>query len=185
MSFPQKVTDMLGALLPGIRQALEDNLVGVYLRGSLATGDFIPETSDLDVLGVTERPVSDAEFTALVTLHAQLGALPNPFAKRLEMAYIDRASLKRFEPGLRHPTLGQGETLVWSEHRNNWVLERWTVRKHGVVLFGPDPQTLIDLISSDDLRATVRVRLRDWADWANQPDDPDWLLPRSHKAYVV
>ncbi len=185
MNFPQKVAEILGDLLSGIQQALEDNLVGVYLRGSLATGDFIPETSDLDVLSVTEQPVNDAEFAALAALHEEIATLSNPYANCIEMAYIDRAALKRFEPGLRHPTLGRGETLAWSEHHNNWILERWAVREQGVVLFGPDPQTLIDPISSDDLRAAVRARLRDWADWANQPDDPDWLLPRSHKAYVV
>jgi hypothetical protein len=185
MNFPQEVTGMLGALLPGIRDGLGDNLVGVYLRGSLVLGDFIPATSDVDVLAVTERPVNDAEFATLAALHAQLAVLPNPYANRMEIAYIDRAALKRFEAGLRHPTLGQGEALAWSEHRDNWILERWTVREHGVALLGPDPRPLIDPISTDELRAAVRARLRDWADWAAQPDDPDWLLPRSHKAYVV
>lgn len=185
MSLPPDVDGMLSALLAGIRQVLGEGLVGVYLRGSLAMGDFTPETSDLDVLAVTERPVSDAEFAALAALHTQLAALPNPYANRLEMAYIDRAALRRFEPGRQHPTLEQGEALTWSEHGSNWILERWVVREHGVVFCGPDPQTLIDPIPAEDLQAAVRARLRDWNDWASQPDDPDWLLPRGHKAYVV
>ncbi len=185
MNLPQDVTRMLVALLAGLRHEFQEKLVGLYLRGSLALGDFIPATSDIDVLAVTERPLSDAQFVMLAALHAQLAALPNPYANRVEMAYIDRAALKRFECGRRHPTLGQGEALAWSEHRDNWILERWTVRECGVTLLGPDPRTLIDPIGSDELRAAVRARLRDWADWAEQPDDPDWLLPRAHKAYVV
>jgi len=59
------------------------------------------------------------------------------------------------------------------------------VRECGVTLLGPNPKTLIDPISSRELLQAVRSRLSDWADWAQQPDDPDWLLPRSHKAYVV
>ncbi|HZO89607.1 MAG TPA: aminoglycoside adenylyltransferase domain-containing protein [Chthonomonadaceae bacterium] len=176
---------MLNALLAGIQDRLMDNLLGVYLRGSLALGDFLPDYSDLDLLAVTERPVNDGEFAGLAALHGQLAALPNCYANRLEIAYIDRAALKRFQAGRSHPTLGQGETLAWSEHRDNWILERWTVREHGVALLGPDAQTLIVPISPQDLRAAVRARLRDWADWADQPDDPDWLLPRRHKAYVV
>jgi hypothetical protein len=176
---------MLEALLAGLHQELGEQLVGVYLRGSLALGDFIPATSDVDVLAVTERPVDGAEFAALHALHARLAAAPNPYANRMEMAYIDRAALVRFEPGRRHPTLGQGETLAWTEHRDNWILERWTVREHGVIVLGPDPRTLIDPVSSGELRAAVRARLRDWAEWAGRPDDPDWLLPRAHKAYVV
>ncbi len=176
---------MLEALLAGLREGLGENLVGVYLRGSLALGEFIPATSDVDVLAVTERSVTDAEFALLAAFHARLAAMPNPYANRMEIAYIDRAALRRFQPGQRHPTLGQGEALAWSEHRENWILERWSVREHGVTLLGPEPRTLIDSVSSADLRGAVRVRLRDWAEWADQPDDPDWLLPRSHKAYVI
>jgi hypothetical protein len=176
---------MLDALLASIRDTLGPNLVGVYMRGSLALGDFIPATSDVDVLAVTELPVTDAEFTALTTMHKDLAASPNPYANRLEIAYIDRTALKHFAAGQCHPTLGQGEVLAWSEHRDNWIFERWTVREHGVTLLGPPPHTLIDPIAPEELRRATRSRLVDWADWAAQPDDPDFLLPLSHKAYVV
>src|SRR5262245_26383552 len=185
MNLPQDVTGLLDILLPDIRSALGDNLAAVYLRGSLALGDFIPATSDIDILVVTARPTDDTEFAALAGLHARLAASSHPYANRLEIAYVDRAAWRRFEPGKRHPSLGQGETLAWSEHRDNWILERWTVRECGVALLGPEPRTLIDPIAGEELRAAVRSRLRDWADWADQPDDPDWQLPRAHKAYVV
>jgi hypothetical protein len=74
-------------------------------------------TSDIDVPAVTERPVADAGFAALAVLHAPLAASPNPYANRMELAYIDRAALKRFEADRRHPTLGQGEALAWTKPR--------------------------------------------------------------------
>lgn len=185
MDLTTDAAGILEALLANLQEALGPSLVGLYLRGSLALGDFVPATSDLDVLGVTEAPVTPAEFATLADLHARLAARANPYARRLEIAYLDRASLGRYQPGQRHPTLGQGEALAWSEHGQNWVLERWTVREHGVTLLGPDPRVLIDPIAPEALRAAVRVRLQDWLDWADQPDDPDWQLPRSHKAYVV
>ena len=186
MEFPEEITEVLEALLSGVQHSLKSNLVGVYLRGSLAHGDFIPETSDVDILAVTEKPVNDAEFAALATLHTQLKSLPNPYAKRIEIAYLDRVALKRFQAGLRHPTLGQGESLARSEHRSNWILERWTVREYGVTLFGPNPQSLIDPISFAELREAVRARLNDWVEWAETLDDPDWLSPRrAAAAYVV
>ena len=177
---------MLDALVAGVKQRLKDNLVGVYLRGSLASGDFIPATSDLDVLVVTERPVSDEEFAALAAMHAGLAASSNPYASRIEIAYLDRAALRRFQPGLRHPTLGQGESLAWSEHHANWILERWTVRMCGVPLVGPEPQPLIDPIAPDEIVAAVRARLGDWDDWARKLDEPEWVAPRrGAAAYVV
>lgn len=186
MSFSPDITEILNVLRAGVQQVLRHNLVGVYLRGSLALGEFRPATSDVDVLAVTEQPVGAAEFAALATLHAQLATLSNPYANRIEMAYLDRAALRRFQPGLRHATLGQNETLKWSEHHTNWILERWAVREHGVALVGPQPQTLIDPIAPSELREAVRARLGDWADWAQKLADPEWVAPRrSMAAYVV
>lgn len=180
------IPGMLDALLSGTREILCGNLVAVYLRGSLALGDFDPAASDLDFFAITERRVSDTEFASLAALHTHLDHLPNRYAAELEGPYIDRAAARRFQPGQRHPTIGRGEALSWHEHGYNWVLERWAVREHGLTLLGPTPKTLIDPVTPDDIRAAVRLRLPDWAVWASQPDDdPEWLLPLAHKAYVV
>lgn len=174
---------MLDALVSGVRAALEDNLVGVYLRGSLALGDFDPESSDIDFLVVTGRPVSDDQFAALADLHARLAVLENPYAGHLEGSYIDRAALRHFGPHeRRHPTVGSDWAFSRGEHGADWVLERWIVRERGVTLLGPDPGTLVGPISPEDLRASVREALR-W--WASQPDEPAWLRRRSYQAFAV
>ena len=183
-TFSREVTDILAALVPGVQAALGDNLIGVYLRGSLATGDFI-EISDIDFLVATERPVSDAEFAALAELHARLAALPNKYADGLEGAYIDRAALRRYEPGRRFLTVECETPLRWKEHELSWLIERWVLREKGVALLGPDTKTLIDPISPEQLRDAVRLRIREWATWVANPHDPEWLSPRSHQAYVV
>lgn len=180
---PPDLEAMLAALLPGVRAALGDNLTGVYLRGSLALGDFDPVTSDLDYLVVTEQPVSEAEFDALAALHARLAALPNRYADHLEGSYIDRGSLRRFRPGeRRHPTLGPDWAFGRREHGDEWVLERWILRERGVALVGPPPDTLIEPISADDLCAAVRGALRTWG---ALPDAPEWLLRRNYQAFAV
>lgn len=182
---PRQVEPILAALLPRIQAALGSNLIGVYVRGSLAAGGFRPATSDLDLLVATAHPVGAREFTSLAALHEELRQSADPWGARIEIAYIDRAGLRRWEPGRRYPTLGQGEVLTWAEHRSHWVLERWTVRERGATLLGPDPQTLVDPVSPDDLRHAVYRRLRDWGDWAKDPMDPDWRHGSAHKAYVV
>jgi len=184
-NLPSEVEAILTAMLPRIRAALEANLVGVYLRGSLAAGGFRPETSDLDLLVVIALPVGEREFASLAALHEELRKSADPWGRRIEIAYIDRPGLRRWEPGRRYPTLGQGEVLAWADHRSNWVLERWMLRERAITLLGPDPQTLVDPISPDELRAAVRDRLTDWADWAKDPANPDWRLGPAHKAYVV
>lgn len=48
----EDVNTLLGALLARIRSVLGINLVGVYLYGSLPSGDFDPDVSDIDLLAV-------------------------------------------------------------------------------------------------------------------------------------
>ena len=184
ISFTPAVDDILAALVPGVQATLGDNLVGVYLRGSLATGDFI-ETSDIDFVVATERPVSGSEAEALIAMHARLAALPNRYADRLEGAYVDRAALRRFEPGRRFLTVECETPLRWKVHETSWLIERSVLREKGIALLGPDPKTLIDLISAEELRDAVRRRIREWAAWAADAPDPEWLLPRSHQSYTV
>jgi hypothetical protein len=184
MPLPQDIPQLLDTLLARLQHELGDQLIGLYLRGSLALGDFIPATSDVDVLAVLEHAVSPTLFARLTDLHADLAGSANPYATRMEMVYLDRGAVRHFTPGQQHPTLGQGGRLHWEEHRANWIFERWTVREHGVILFGPDPRTLIDPIGKDELRAAARGRLSDWAAWAAAPEDPEFLLPRAHQAYI-
>jgi hypothetical protein len=167
-AYPTEVSALLYALLSGVRNALSDNLLGFYLRGSLALGGFDPETSDVDMLVVTERPVSDAEFGALARLHRRVSPDGNEYGLRYDVSYIDRISIRRFEPGQRHPSSGTGLPFERWDHRPNWVLELWTVRERGVVIDGPEPKTLIDPISATAIREAVRdellERLAHWSD---------------------
>jgi hypothetical protein len=187
MDDAEELDEILSGLHTGVRAALGANAVGLYLRGSLALGDFDPETSDVDFLAVVERPVSEAELAALSRLHAELARLPNRYADRLEGSYIHRAALKRFPPGERlHPTIGTDWEFGWGEHRDNWLIELATVRERGRVLFGPDPKTLIDPISAEQVREAVRGELAArLSDWAAVPGVPEWLLPRYYQAFEV
>jgi hypothetical protein len=57
-AIPDEVPLLLGALLAGIQTVLNDNLLGMYLRGSLAMGDFDLHTS----MGQKSRDVSPARM---------------------------------------------------------------------------------------------------------------------------
>jgi uncharacterized protein YdeI (YjbR/CyaY-like superfamily) len=118
-------------------------------------------------------------------MHTRLASVPNRYTDRLEGAYIERTALRRFEPGRRFLTIECETPLRWKVHETSWLIERWVLREKGVALVGPDPKTLIDPISPEELRDGVRRRLREWATWAADPHDPEWLPPRSYQAYVV
>jgi predicted nucleotidyltransferase len=160
------VAGLLERLTTDLRATVGENLVGIYLCGSLALAGFDPKTSDVDVLVVTEGPPSEEETAALKALHERLPPRGNEFGQEYEVYYIDRATLRRFAPGQHHVKVAFDDPLGWTEHRPNWVLERWTVREHGVTLIGPRPKTLIEPVSAGELRqaagAELRLRLRNW-----------------------
>lgn len=164
---------------------LGDALIGLYIRGSLAMGDFDPATSDVDLFAVTAYPITAPLFDRLAAWHQELSRSPMPFADALEIAYVDRENARRFRPGRCFPTLERGGHLRWVEHGANWVLERWVLREQGIILRGPNPTTLIDPVTPAHMREAVRARIADWVAWAADEADPDWQLPRSHKAYVI
>jgi hypothetical protein len=150
-----------------VRQALGDNLTGAYLCGSLALGDFDPATSDIDLLVVTDRPLSDAEIAALAAVHERTPPDYEAPGRDYEVYYIDRATLRRFGPGQHHVKVGPDDQLGWQPHRASWVIERCVVREHGVTLAGPDPKQLIDPVSPDAMRRAageeLRARLANWS----------------------
>jgi hypothetical protein len=183
--WPPVVRAVLAHLLTEQQAVLGPNLVGLYLRGSLALGDFDPETSDVDALCITDQGVSPAEFAELAALHARLFASGQPYCRELEVAYLPRASAERWRPQEQHPTLSRGGgVLDWQTHHQNWVLERWAVLHGQSRLFGPDPQTLIAPVSETHIRRAVLHRLHDWWAFALTPHDPGWGH-RGHAVYAA
>jgi hypothetical protein len=170
-------------LLDGAAEALGGGLVGLYLHGSLALGDFFPPASDVDFLAATAGPVEEPAFGRLGALHAGLKAAGG-WTARLEGMYLPTAALRRHDPaGGRLPTVGSDWDFGLGRPGPTWVLDRWVTREHGLVVAGPDPRRLIDPIGPEELRAAVRASLLEgWSEWAR---DTGWLRPRAYQAFAV
>ncbi|MER3555417.1 MAG: hypothetical protein C4331_14030 [Meiothermus sp.] len=182
------VQEIIETLVRQIKSVLADNLEGLYLKGSLALGDFNPETSDVDLLVITKELVSGEDFTRLAAMHEQIQRLPNRYTNDVELAYIPLHAILNFRPRREYPALerGAGEKLKWKALGANWVLEFWTVRERGVRLFGPDPKGLIPPISKGEMVAATRQVLReDWLEWVNTWDNPDWRTHAGEMRFVV
>jgi hypothetical protein len=185
---PTSYTDvnaLLRVLLSSARAILGNHFVGMYLFGSLAGGDF-DRDSDVDVVVVTDEDISGDLFSALRAMHARVGAIDSPWATQLEVSYIPRDALRRFDPDCAlHPHIdrGAGEELRMMRHDADWVIQRHVVREKGVAVMGPSPRTLIDPVTPDDLRRAVLEILREW--YAPMLDDAAALQSRGYQSYTV
>ncbi len=186
---PAAVNATLQELLSGAHAALGDEFVGLYLYGSLASGDFDPATSDIDFVVVTAGALPAERVAALEALHQRLWAedkrLPGSCcAAHLEGAYVPRAALRRYDPAAAPvPTVNEGRFYLGG-FGSDWIIQRHVLREYGVVLAGPPPASLIDPVTPDDLRHAVAGSLRGW--WERVVlADPAFLLRPEYQPYAV
>jgi len=118
------VNAVLAELLAGVQAILSDRLLGMYLYGSFALGDFDPEGSDVGFLAVTGEELPEAIVAALRALHERIFALDSLWAKELEGSYVSRAALCRFDrASARHPHIDR-DARVWPRCDAETSLER-------------------------------------------------------------
>lgn len=168
-----EVNQALNLLHSSAKEILGDQFVGMYLYGSLAYGDFNPETSDIDFLFVTQDSLSEKTIAELEELHNRTWATSLKRAGKLEGAYVPKKLIRKHDPnGEKCPTINEGKFYL-DKLGSDWIIQRHVIREYSVPLEGPDPKTLIDFVTSEDIRISVLGVLREW--WFPMLEDPSWL----------
>lgn len=178
------VNAILHLVLDGARAVLGSRMVGMYLDGSLAAGAF-DQASDIDFVIVTDEDVRGQLFDALLALHDRLSALTSPWAIQLEGFYVSLPALRRHDPAhVVHPNLerGYGERLKMVTLDQAWDIHRWMLRERGITIAGPDPQTLIDPVTPDQLRQAASASIP----WLRQIlANPAQVTSAGYQSYIV
>jgi hypothetical protein len=134
----------------GRRLAALGWVTDLHVAGSLATGDYQPGVSDLDLVALTDGPPRRAALTAV---HREIDPALN-----LGCVYVDA-----LDPvDRRHPTWTHG-VLV------DRILSRITraeLVRHGYAVFGRRPADVYPPMSADDIRDAARAELTGYWAWA-------------------
>jgi len=178
------INALLDLLLDSVRAVLGDRFVGLYLYGSLATGEFDPARSDIDLLVATAGELPADLLPPLAAMHERIVTMSPRWAAVLEGSYIPLDALRRYDPAnAEHPHLSMGGGLRVEHHDADGVILRHILREQGIVLAGPPPHTLIDPVTPDDLRRAVVDLFHNW--WAPVLDDSTRLHPPAYQTYAV
>ncbi len=179
------VNTILAELLSGLQTTLGEQFIGLYLYGSLASGDFDPRRSDIDFLVVTRAKVPAESLSALSAMHARITSSGLAFARRLEGVYIPVALLPRYERSSAvHPCLCcGGEFFEEAQQDSDWIIQRHILREQGVIISGPPIRPLIDPVQPENLRGAVCGFVRDW--WAPMLENSVRLRDREYQAYAT
>lgn len=180
------VNAILDLLLAGVKEILKEQFVGMYLYGSLANGGF-DRYSDIDVLFVTRDEILETVFSALQGMHEHIAAIDSLWAIQLEVSYIPKKALRRFDPANNtHPHLdrGNGEKLHLMLHADDWIIQRHALYERGIILEGPDPRTLIEQPSTNEVKWAVIDVLPLWAAPLLQNPAQE-IKPRGYQSFIV
>ncbi len=174
---------VLKELLHSMETILGDDMITVALQGSFAVGGFDLH-SDVDYIVAVKQELTKEQVGALQVLHGQIYDLDCEWAKHLEGSYFPLALLQDYaQSGLDLWYLDHGSrSLVRSTHCNT-VVVRWTLREHGVPLFGPHPATLIDPIPVEVLRQEILETMHTWG--RELLADPEPYRNRFYQAFIV
>ena len=192
-TYPE-VNNVLGELLTNVQSILGNHFIGMYLYGSLASGDFDRE-SDVDYIVVTDKVLSNELVSEIQAMHTRIATIDSWCATQLEGSYIPQGALQQYDPVRAlhlHIDRGRGERLNQMHLDSDplsrawwggWVLLRDSLREQGITLAGPAPQTLIDPVSPEELRQAALAILQGWA--AQILDTPDEIDSRGYQSYTV
>ncbi|MBN2379423.1 DUF4111 domain-containing protein [candidate division WOR-3 bacterium] len=177
------LNEVLYLLVQSIQDILTDNLIGLYLQGSFAVGDF-DEYSDCDFIVAIDKELTDNQVVSLQAMHGRIFDIDPGWPQHLEGSYFPRDILADYKrSGEKLWYLDNGHRQMEGSNHCNTVLVRWVVRESGVTLTGPLPSTLVDPIPVEALRQSI---YHDIIHWGNHfLENPDQYNNRFYQTFLV
>jgi streptomycin 3"-adenylyltransferase len=157
----------VNTLLTEIQRLSGQNLLGIYLHGSLALGGFMPSRSDIDVIVMTEQRLSLESKRSIVELLVRISMLPCP----LDVHFLVRPDLIPFHHPLPYD-LHYCETLreTYQQEMRTDAWKHWNertqydpdltiyltnLRQFGVCLYGQDAMDSLPVVPEQAFREAI------------------------------
>lgn len=172
------------AAVAALQATLGDTLRAVYLHGSAAAGALRPQ-SDLDLLAVLGRPMTDAERHSLLVALLRLSArhpIPPGGPRCLELLAFTLSDLASPVPDRADFVYGEwlrtgfeAGTAPLPERNPEYTLLLAQARREGRPLVGPPAADLLPAVPPQAVRAAMRDALPALLAWL-QGDERNVLL---------
>jgi hypothetical protein len=157
---PTDLPRIVDVVRDGIAHVAGPSSVGLYLYGSLATGDFEPRVSDIDMIAVLQNEPDSVLVSRLEEMHARIARSSREWEGRVEVNYVSASGLAECRTrSTRIARISPGEPLHSFEAGRDFYLDWYPARQEGVVLLGPPIESVIPPIPSAEYLAEVRSHL--------------------------
>jgi len=156
LTMPKDLSDLRQAMAADFAAILRENLVGLYLWGSLTYDAFDETCSDVDCIGVTRKDLDGREFSELDRWF-QNKAEHNRWVRRIDMRFVieheflDKASrccgfYHYLGKLVRHGS--DGNPIVWMN-----------IAQSGITLWGRDAKLIAPHVSAECLNDALLLEL--------------------------
>lgn len=155
------INQILSLLKNGLVETLDENLVGIYLTGSLTYGDFDSGSSDIDFLVVMKHTLSHDQRVKVKALHKKIGEAYPLWRKRIEGSYITIKMLSNITPPKdKRPYINADK--MWSfVFGNEWIINLFALYQKGIALYGPSPKEIMKPVRVSLVRKASEKNLID------------------------
>jgi predicted nucleotidyltransferase len=173
---PIAVREQVDRLLTAFASILADDLIGVYLHGSLALGCFNPQHSDLDLLVITSTSMPLNTKRQAIELLLACSQQPRP----IEISFLARDHLLPW----RYPTpfdlhysetwrdryvedLASGRWQAWDAHHHDPDLAAHitVLNARGICLIGAPIASVFPSVPARDYCASLAADIQDSFEW--------------------
>jgi streptomycin 3"-adenylyltransferase len=150
---PEFVREALRETLSGVHSILQDNLVGVYLYGSLAMGCFNPKSSDIDIVLVVRKGLPEEQRKKVLEYLKGVGSKD----RRIELSIVREDVVRN----PRYPMMVDLHFEYWgdvfeSEEDKEILSNLYTARERGFCVWGvPIGDVFSEIPAEYHLRSVV------------------------------
>jgi len=182
-SYPD-INSLLIDWVEGVKNILGNNVVGLYLSGSLTYGDFVPDRSDIDLQAVVKIPLTRNELKSIELLHKMINKQYPVWVNRIECSYVPLKILREILPPQKpRPWWGFNTLHEAAPAGNEWLINHYFLLNYGVTLHGQDFNSLIPPI---DIKEVQKASARDlFKEWKPKINNPEWLQNSHYQSYLV
>lgn len=179
----KEIDELIEEFKKEIIQSLNQNLVGLYLTGSLSYDDFVPDRSDIDFQVIVKLPLSTSEIVDVEKLHAYIEEKYPKWAKRIECSYTPQSMLSDIQPPIDpRPWWGAGIMYPKAPYGNEWIINQYQLYNYAIPLHGPDYKSLTKSIDISDVqKGCVKDLFQEWEPKIQYVDS----LNSHNRSYIV
>lgn len=180
----KSVNDVLNDFVTKVNALLDNNIVGIYLFGSLSYNDFNPKRSDIDLSVVIKTPLSQEEGEQIKNLHVELERKYPLWKERIEGSYTPLDLFENILPPKQpRPYFGGGVFYFEAPYGNEWLINNYLLYHKGITLQGKDFRKLVTPIDIRDVqKASIKDLIKEWEPKIN---DKEWLKNSHYQSYLV